>query len=193
MALGLPWKNEDGAPATEAEITDEWNMVKSGFPTYQSVNSKNIPGLHHLYLDNDAISQLVISKMHQNEGTLRQHYPNYDDWPADAQMGLHSMAWAMGPAFNFPSFKAATDKLDFDTAAAQGQMRPSPGIAPRNAANKALFQNAAIVQKSGGDPEVLWYPSVAKPGSNWKPYVVGGILLIAAAGGTYYMLRGKAS
>ena len=59
------------------------------------------------------------------------------------------MAWAMGPAGPgaFPTFRAACQKLDFKTAAAECKMNEAgnPGLVPRNQANVTLFSNAAIV------------------------------------------------
>ena len=48
-------------------------------------------------------------------------FQKFDEWPADAQLALHSMAWAMGSAFaargKWPHFRAACAKMDFDLAA----------------------------------------------------------------------------
>lgn len=195
-ALGLPWKKADGSLASQSEITAEWNYVKSRTDLDQK-GGKAYGPITTLRLDNDAIDQLVVSRLHQNEALLRKYYPNYDSWPADAQMGIHSMSWAMGPAFNFPQFKAAVNKSppDFNTAAVQSHINTAgnAGVAPRNTANLLLFQNAAKVVAGGGDPDKLWYPDAAPadggpsaPGGGMGKWVaIGGIALILLGGGLY--------
>jgi hypothetical protein len=103
---------------------------------------------------------VCLAKLAANETYLRQRYPAYDDWPADAQLGLLSMSWAMGPGFKFPAFDAAVTDLDFARAATVCSINSTnnPGVVPRNAANKQLFGNAAAVGAWALDPDVLWYP-----------------------------------
>src|SRR5258708_33388167 len=98
-ALVLPWKRSDGGSASQDEISTEWQRVKDAWPDVQSVATRSITTLH---LDPKDIDWIVSSKAAQNEDTLRKRYPDYDNWPADAQLGLLSMALAMGPAINFP-------------------------------------------------------------------------------------------
>jgi hypothetical protein len=61
-----------------------------------------------LELSDDAIDSLIIDRLTKNESFLKRQpwFQDFDTWPADAQLGLLSMAWAMGPAApgNFPSF-----------------------------------------------------------------------------------------
>ncbi len=100
-----------------------------------------------------------------NENYLKRQEPfsAFDNWPADAQMALLSMAWAMGPAGpgNFPRFSAACENLDFNGAARECEMDATgnPGLVPRNLANKTLLSNAAVVRDQGLDASVLYYPT----------------------------------
>ncbi len=160
-ARNLPWVNSDGSAASFQQITDAWNAVKArtdlaskGGKAYESVTS--------IRLTEAGIDQLIQSRLASNEKTLRGTYPDYDSWPADAQLALLSMAWAMGPAFKFPSFTKAIKKSppDFTTAAAQCKMDETgnAGLKPRNVANKKLFLNAAAVLANGANPDTLYYP-----------------------------------
>jgi GH24 family phage-related lysozyme (muramidase) len=119
-----------------------------------------------LRLTRDAIRALVDSKLSFNEVVLKESFPRFDDWPADAQLGLLSMAWAMGPGFasRWPKFTAACRALDFDKAADECRMseQGNPGVVPRNDADQKLFRNAArVVQPDNGyDADTLYYPTV---------------------------------
>ncbi len=122
-ALELPWKRPDGSLATQSEIRAAWNLVKSRTdlaPKYGTA----FAGLTTLRLDKAGIEQLIARKLRENEAYLRHRFSDYEHWPADAQLGLHSMAWAMGPGFHFPDFNAAVNRLrpDFDAAARASHM-----------------------------------------------------------------------
>ena len=191
IAMGLPWQ-VDGRDATPAEISNAWSAVKArtdleknGGGAYASVTN--------LRLTSEAITNLVLAKLGQDEDTLRKYFPQWDNFPADAQLGILSMAWAMGPAFpqTFTSFTEAANSGDWATAAAQSQMKPTPGIAPRNTANLLLFTNAAT---PGIDPAELYWPNVAAAAVvAAHPVVTWGaiaVLLAIGAWGTWRLHEG---
>jgi len=162
-AQALPWRHGIGGDyATPAEVAAAWNRVKA------SQDKKLIGGgnaywqnLTDLRLDDDGIRQLVQSKLESNEAILKKRFPNYELWPADAQLGLLSMAWAMGPNFNYPKFQSAVNQLvpDFAEAARQSHMSDAgnPGLVPRNAANLALFNAAADTLRNNLDvDDINW-------------------------------------
>jgi GH24 family phage-related lysozyme (muramidase) len=189
IALSLPWTNGDGGPpSSRADIEAAWSAVYNAFPGVQSVHCARLTSIR---LSTRAIAEMVTSKMRTNEDIIKSWWPGYDDACSDAQMGVHSMAWAMGPAFNkmFPSFTRALLAGDFVTAAAQCHMNTAgnPGLVPRNTANFQLFTNAGDVAALGADPEPLYYPDSvpsSSSGSNKGPpaLIVAGLLLIAAVG-----------
>lgn len=183
QALYLPWKLLDGSPASQDDIRAAWTAVKGAHPTHQGVDSVNVPG-NNIRLARADINALIVEKLHGNEETLRRYFPGWDDFPADAQMAILSMAWAMGPGFpaSFVQFTAAANRGDWTEAGAQSSFR-GVGVAGRIAANKQAFANAAIVAGSGGDPETLWYPNVAAPGQGKRawPYIAVSLLLFGAA------------
>jgi GH24 family phage-related lysozyme (muramidase) len=188
-ALELPWRRPDGSLATESEVRAAWNLVKARIdlaPKYGTA----FAGLTTLRLDKAGIEQLIARKLRENEAYLRRRFPDYERWPADAQLGLHSMAWAMGPGFHFPDFDAAVNRPrpDFDAAARASHMDASgnPGLVPRNSANFQLFTNAARVLERGADPETLYWPGsllaeVRSAVHGWGPLVALGLALGGAA------------
>lgn len=172
QALPFRFKNKSGiaapgSPATPDQIAAEWQTLKNdtslatrGFTACDPITQ--------LELSDDAIDSLILNRLAGNEGFMKrqQWFQGFDSWPADAQLGLLSMAWAMGPAGPgaFPNFRAACQRLDFNGAAAQCRMNEAgnPGLIPRNNANVTLFSNAAIVlagaAQAGLDRAKLYYP-----------------------------------
>jgi GH24 family phage-related lysozyme (muramidase) len=139
-----------GSPATADQIAEEWQILKNDTGLAAKGYLACEP-LTQLELSDDAMNSLILDRLTRNESFLKrqQWFQDFDTWPADAQLGLLSMAWAMGPAGPgaFPSFRMACKNLDFTTAAAQCKMNEAgnPGLVPRNQANVTLFSNAAIV------------------------------------------------
>ena len=174
QALPFRFKNRPGiaAPgsaATADQIAAEWQALKND-PSLKTRGYKACEPITQLELSDDAIDSLIIDRLTKNESFLKRQpwFQDFDIWPADAQLGLLSMAWAMGPAGpgNFPSFRAACQRLDFNTAAAQCKMNEAgnPGVVPRNQANFTLFSNAATVvagaAQGGLQRSNLYYPQV---------------------------------
>jgi len=172
QALPFRFRNKPGitapgSPATPDQIAQEWQTLKNN----SSLATKGYTAcepLTQLELSDDAIDSLILARLTQNESFLKRQpwFLGFDTWPADAQLGLLSMAWAMGPGGpgGFPNFRAACQKLDFNTAAAECKMSEAgnPGLIPRNLANFTLFSNAAIVLAGGPQsslqPATLYYP-----------------------------------
>jgi hypothetical protein len=174
QALPFRFKNRPGiaAPgsaATADQIAAEWQTLKND-PSLKTRGYKACEPITQLELSDDAIDSLIIDRLTKNESFLKRQrwFQDFDTWPADAQLGLLSMAWAMGPAGpgTFPSFRAACQRLDFNTAAAQCKMNEAgnPGVVPRNQANFTLFSNAATVvagaAQGGLQRSNLYYPQV---------------------------------
>jgi hypothetical protein len=161
-AAVLPWKrNSTGVLASPTEVSAEWNTVKNGGAPYRSTAAAKNTTLH---LDADAIQTLFNSVTAATEASIRKIIPKYDSLPADAELALLSMVWAMGSG-GLASFKTLVDAInssppDFSTAAAQSHMQ-GVGIDARNAADKLLFENAAVVIQKKLDPSALYYPGSA--------------------------------
>jgi IPT/TIG domain len=167
LALPLPFVHKsDLAAATQDEIQTDWQTVK-GRPDLDQVKDylQQYDALTALKLTDNGIDQLVLSKLDSNEAALKRtaEFADLDSWPADAQLGLFSMAWAMGAAFGpgYPKFRAACAAKDWNTVATESRMDDTnnPGLTPRNVANHTLFSNAAQVVQQSLDFSVLQYPS----------------------------------
>jgi hypothetical protein len=178
-ALGLPFRyKSNGQPASRTDILAEWNLLK-GKQDLAKKGHLACAGLTKLELDGPAIDNLIAIRLQQNESflTRQKAFLQFDQWPADAQLGLLSMAWAMGAGFGsgYPMFSAACEKMDFDAASEQCKMQETgnPGVIPRNRANKLLFANAAAVLAGEADSfyrrDTLYYPTMLM-----KPVTITG-------------------
>lgn len=159
-AMALPFLHADGGRASMQEIGDEWHTVK-GHVELAPRGGLAFRGVTHLHLDADGIAFVVSSRLTMNAAYLYHRFPSFEDWPADAQLGILSMAWACGPAFHFPRFEAAVFARAWAAASVECHMNDAgnPGLRPRNLADAVCFMNAAAVDATGGDPEELHYPT----------------------------------
>ena len=161
LALELPFVHRDGSPASREEVWSAWFAVKNR----QDLAKRGhlaFEALTHVRMTREGVEKLVLGKLVQNELVLVQRWPGWHEWPADAQLGALSMAWAAGPKFYAPKFTAAAAAKDFLTCAKECRFQDAnnPGLRPRNDANQVCFQNAARVLMAGLDPYVLRYPTV---------------------------------
>lgn len=182
MALTLPWQRPDGSAAAIDEVSAAWRLVKSRVDLADA-GGRAFASLTTIRLSPQVITNLVSKKLVAMEATLRSRpsFAAYDTWPADAQMGILSMSWAMGELFNFPRFQAAMSVGRFDIAAGPpgdasanpvlrgeawmenndlpGPNPANPGLHRRNLATRVCWQNAwRVVQ--GLSKATLFYPSV---------------------------------
>jgi peptidoglycan hydrolase-like protein with peptidoglycan-binding domain len=146
-ARSLPWSPNN--------IDADWAKLKAAWPGVQSVASMHLTTSR---LSPQAVTDLIVSTMQSEEAAILRLLPNFKDAPADAQLGVWSMVWAMGTGnlAKFTTFLRAFNAGDFVTAAANCHMQ-GVGIDMRNLANKLLFLNAAAVKTLGVDPSVLYY------------------------------------
>ena len=173
-SLPFQWKNnpslaKHGQMAAPDEIDEEWQRLKKD-TSLAKKGHLACEKITNLELTNAAVDDLIATRLTQNETFLKKQlaFKDFDAWPADAQMGLLSMAWAMGPGgpVKFMMFCAACKDQTFDGAADNCKMNETgnPGIIPRNQANKQLFKNAAavIAGEAGGvyQRAILYYPKV---------------------------------
>lgn len=175
LALDLPWRwrSKGGAArpgelASQAEIRREWDGLKAR-TDLAHLGHRAAEKVAMLELDEGAIMALIVYRLDSNEAILKRHpaFAALEDWPADAQLGLLSMAWAMGPGFGrgWPRFSAACMREDFTAAADACRMADAanPGLVPRNVANRILFRNAGVVARAGRDRAPLSYPAALAP------------------------------
>lgn len=194
-AMGLPWKHKGpgwtrqnptvGAPATPEEIRAAWTHVKTlspinADPTVPAVKKK--PGMAYandtdLTLSIEDIEALVTRTRLQMENKLKTVFRDYEDWPADAQIALLTMSWAMGPENLLAQFgnlrKALTQNPpDFAAASNAVAIRGFGDINdPKsfNGKNRVMFLKAADVQANGGDRDTVFFNSGAVPSGGPNP------------------------
>lgn len=172
QAIGLPWKRPDGTLASETEIREQWQRVKNDSQRLKKLHWKYAAELTTIRLTDEDIDELVASKLASNQRELTKWFPAFADFPADAQLAILSMAWAVGPAFaqKFPNFTRAANAGRWWECAEYGKIREygadgtfNAGVVPRNKANKLCFQNAANVMAQHADPAVLHWPNTFQP------------------------------
>lgn len=184
-ALGLSWTNSNGSAASSSDITAAWNAVDA--QRTQAKGTLQTGGLAMqgggvfgslttIRLTPAAIQQTVSAQLNSNETYARKYFPNWDDFCADAQMGILSMQWAMGAAFpaTFTQFTAAANSGDWTTASAQSVFRGT-GVQARINQDKILFGNAQVVADKSLDPDALYWPSNLQ-----SPGVLTNVLLAGA-------------
>jgi GH24 family phage-related lysozyme (muramidase) len=157
LALRMPWDFPALHRAWEDKVRAEWALVKSRRDLINSPSAfKRITDLR---LTREGIDAIVSEKLNANEEHFaRECWIGWATFPADAQLGIHSMAWAMGSRFyrKFPKFTQAAGRHDWVTAAAECTIseRGNLGVRGRNEANRALFLRAAQTQSELG--KVHW-------------------------------------
>lgn len=150
LVLSLPWKTLSGAPATSLQITAQWEFLKK--QTYLAqAGARAAEHATQLRLSDADIDALLESRLRTNEAILRAAFEGWEDYPADAQLAIHSMAWAMGAFFwrKFPNFTRAVLVHDWEAALDECTIAgedENAGLVPRNAANRICLANAAAVR-----------------------------------------------
>jgi len=178
LALALPFvHNSDNSPASQSEIQAEWTKVKQNAKLAQQGYKAAAPPFTTLKLTDAAITQLVGKQLNANQAILKQTFTDFESWPADAQLGLLSMAWGLGAGFasKWPLFKAACLARNWSSAAQNCQISTAgnPGVAPRNTANVLLFNNAQAVADQKLDYSVLHWPNSVAASSSGSGSTAG--------------------
>jgi len=155
-ALALTWHDADGMRASPAEVEAEWTSIKTNVALAHE-GAQAARAVATLHLEDADIDGLILAKLDRDETVLKAFagFAQFDTWPADAQLGLLSMGWALGPGFGrkFPHFAQAIAAGDFTTAAGDCAISAvgNPSVVRRNAANRQAFLFAA----NASDPTVL--------------------------------------
>ena len=152
-AIDLPFLDVHGSPASKSEIGDEWTMIKH-HPDLARLGHRAAVVVAKLRLPNDAIDRLVLKKLDEMNAYLLGRFPEFENWPACAQLAVLSMSWAMGPAFRYPKLHGALLARDWPMAANECWIKETGnfGVHPRNIANRFLFLNANTCQPD----ELVW-------------------------------------
>ena len=164
-AFTLPWTILYLRPATGDEIREGIAAVKARGDLILQGGGK-FAGISNLRLAQKDIDALIFKRLASNEASLLKYFPRLAScWCADAELGVHSMSWAMGGDFDqhdrWPGFTKAANAGDWLDASIQSHM--SNGAPKRNAANASLFINAAVVAADGLNPDLLVWPARLAP------------------------------
>jgi hypothetical protein len=164
LMLSLPLRRKDGTLASTGEITAEYNRIKSLGDKGARLGHLYARQYATLHLDDAGMHLVVERKLDTFETVLKRRYPNWEEYPADAQLGVMSYAWAMGPSFEklAPKFDRAVKTMQWLDAAVEShlQEKGNPGVIPRNKAMDELFRNASVVDAQHLDPTQLYWPRV---------------------------------
>ncbi|HZM26941.1 MAG TPA: hypothetical protein VFB89_06270 [Gemmatimonadales bacterium] len=180
MAMALPWMI-DGRAARPDEIATAWWTIKND-PNSAWRGHTYAKTLSALRLLPEAVHDLVYGKLRSNDAELGEAFAEFEEWPAMAQMAMHSWAWACGAHSPFPELFKALRKQDFAAAAVHihinedgadrihGTADDNRGLIPRNVANKILMRNAAKVLAFKLDPDMLeWKRDLGPPDITTAP------------------------
>ncbi len=157
MAVGLPFVHPDGRAATHSEIVACWSLVKErqDLRKHGGMVYGGLKG-NALRLTPEAARNLVDKRLTWVDAELGRKFPDWEDWPACAQLALISWAWAVGVHSRYPKMVEALHARDFMTASEECTINPQRGtIRVRNQRNIMLLRNADRVQAYKLDPDLL--------------------------------------
>lgn len=159
LALVLPLRWADGRLATQEEIAAEWEVIKNA-PGLGELGAGAAAKLTKLHLSDEDLDALTWERFDANVKDLAHRFPAFVVWPAAVQLATIGMAWALGTDRLWKLFvrwRACVDRQDWAGAATECKIDETgnAGVIKRNRANKALFEHAAALVASGGDPAEL--------------------------------------
>lgn len=170
-AQKLPWHvgSFDGPLATPEQVAAEWTRIKA--LDLRKVPAKQMRSQTTLRLDTATIERITLERLDAMARDVANRLPEFLTFPADAQLGVLSMCWALGVdrLFRlFPKFLAALRAGDFKGAAAECKIDDSDnaGVTNRNIENARLFVAAAKVKEKGLDPSELTPQRPLRPSVN---------------------------
>ena len=188
-ATKLRWRVRGNPPAkpvyaSKAQIEAEWRKIKAMWiwgvqeASYYFYNAPTT-----LEVDDTVVKKRVEELLNGNERLLKLWwFPDFEQWPADAQLAVLSMTWSGVGTLTTKSallvdpdgFRTACKKMDFEAAANLCAFRnPTGSIVTRNKRNRDLFLNAdaVLARPSAYQITVLYYMSSA----NWltNPTLLG--------------------
>lgn len=191
LAIDLPWMIGD-RPATHAEIRDDWQSLKERSNEVSNwVASKQAP-LTSIRLTDEGVDGLLTRRLQANYDYLRTNLmPGLGEFSADAQLGILSLAWAVGADFRAtkpprPAFISACNAQDWLAAKFHARLREidNAGVVDRNRQHEILFDNALTVQERGLPPDWLWWPNVTPRGETLRESAIRAVGLIDDPVGT---------
>ncbi len=176
LVESIKWTLADGSPAPVEQVRADWRLLKADCMRFAKLHWKYALAATKCRLTDSEIDRIVKERLSINEAAMRRTFPDWDKFPADAQLAIMSMCWAVGTGWpakfgNLTRFVRAQDwakAAQLDNPADPhsnwaGKIREAgnPGVVPRNLKNRFCFLNAATVKASGSDVTRLHWPDVA--------------------------------
>lgn len=157
-AEALPWYAPSGQLATAQEIRTEWHALKAA--DLRAIPAAKMRSQTTLRLRPDDIVKYTLERLQQMARQVAHQMPQFLQFPADAQMAVMSMCWALGVGRFFGLFVKCVGHLQqFDYAAAATECKMdetnNAGIINRNIENARFLHAAEKVKLSGADPSKL--------------------------------------
>ncbi len=165
-ALKMQFRTKGGGSiVSEAEIQAEWHTVKARKDLINTVGE--FAKITRLELSDKGIEAMIerharaIETYIKTNAAARKFYANFDNWPADAQLGFLGLAWGGVPLpqFGWHKFPAACKAEDWLTAAKESRIKTNIPEG-RNRAHKLAFENAAKVKADGHDIKTIYWPGI---------------------------------
>jgi GH24 family phage-related lysozyme (muramidase) len=151
---GLRFTRADGSQATPSEVSQAWLATK-GRQDLKMQGGGAFRYVTKIRATHNSLAAHANAKLARFETDLRATFPDWDTWPANAQLPTLGLCWAAGSHMfaKFPRLTAALRAQDWVTASRECHLNEAgnPGLAPRNKAQAALYLAAA----SGGCQDTL--------------------------------------
>jgi len=165
-AAKFDFKFRGGGPAGPAAIRAEWATVKASIDLIDK-GAPAFAAITKLVLTDKGIEQLARMYMSgfdshvKTNSAAKMYFGDFDNWPADAQMGLLGICWGIMPipANGWHEFPKACRNRDWARAAAECRIKGAPD--GRNRGHKLMFENAAFVEKHKLPSAMLFWPARA--------------------------------
>jgi hypothetical protein len=174
LSIDYVYKSDNGGHPQAGQLCspddkkNDFNTVK-GMTAYAPLGGGNVAFKTATVcrITQRTLEKLITNKLNGNADYMKKNYFSaLDTWSADAQLGLMSMAWAMGSAFPtappsgpWPNFTKACKDQNWEGAAKECKMKNAVGTqVKRNDRNVILFRNAARIKEGKGDANVLQWP-----------------------------------
>jgi GH24 family phage-related lysozyme (muramidase) len=176
LVEAIRWTLADGSRAPLDAVRADWWKLKQNAAHYAKLHWKYALAATKCRLSEEEIDRIVKERLAINEAEMRKAFADWDTWPADAQLVVMSMCWAVGTGWlqKFPRFARLVKAQDWAAAAAfddpknpkgnwPGKIREAgnPGVVPRNLKNRFCLLNAATVKAYNLPPTKLWWPEAA--------------------------------
>ena len=172
MALALEWvfkpdHPKANQPCTPADITLDYDTVlaKEELGRKGSGFLSEWMKITNCRITSDGLKRAVRNRIVGNINYIKNlrkgpSIGNFDSFPADAQLCVASLTWAMGNEFRFPNFCKACREADWVTASKECTLSNKESTIPRRSAQQQLMMhNAACTALGVGDPDTLHFPN----------------------------------